>query len=94
MKKTAIFILALAFVVGLTSPSFAALRKDRDVFRGKLVSVDRSKNEVVVKDHAGKETRFTVRGAIDTNLVTGGDVVVIYQLGTNVATLVKSPRKK
>ena len=95
MKK----ITTLAFVLGLlvcfSTPSFALMRKDIGVVKGKIVSVDSEKNQITVYDHSdGQEKTFSVKRGVGS-LASGNEVSVIFKLGTSLATnvTVKAPRK-
>ena len=89
MKKTLITVLAFAFLLSFATHSFALMRKDIDVMKGSIVSIDSSKNEVVVKNAAGEQMAFNVTKGVDPSLSNGNDVIVIFKKGTNVAKSVR-----
>ena len=94
MKKTIISILVLVFVLSFSTPSFALFRGGRDVMKGKVVSINKSKNEITIKDSATNEEKtFIVKREIDPELTVGSPVTLMYQAGTNTAYWANLPRK-
>ena len=47
-----------------------------------------SRNEVTIKDNAGKEKTFISKKGLNKSLAIGSDVLVTYKIGTNVANKV------
>lgn len=94
MKKGVILAVVLGVLVCFSTPSFAIMRKDMGVIKGKIMSVDSSKNEITVWDHSdGKEKTFAVKRGVGF-LAAGNEVSLVYKLGTSLATnvTVKGPR--
>ncbi len=88
-------LVVLGVLVCLSTPSFAILRNDRGVIKGKITSVDPKKNQITIYDHSdGKEKTFSVKRGV-ASLAIGNEVNVIYKVGTSLATNVtikKAPR--
>ena len=94
MKKLSILALVAAVLICFSTPSFAVMRKDMGVVKGKIVSIKPESNEITVIDSSdGQEKSFTVKRGV-ASLESGNEVSVIYKLGTNYATnvTVKKPR--
>ena len=103
MRKITIILLALFFVSGILAVSFAASTQGapakpaeakNDIFRGKIVSLDTSKNEIVVKDKTGVEKAIAVAPKDIANLKMDDMVKVTFKEGSNVALGVKKIIKK
>ena len=94
MRKVVMWVMAVGFLFVFSSPSFAILRKDRDVARGKVVSINAANKEVTIKDSTtNQDVLFTVRKGVDPSLQIGTEVNVFFIKGTNIATSV-APRRK
>ena len=94
MKKWTIGAITVFFLLAFCSPNFAMLRKDMEAIKGKVVAVDHTKKEIIVKDDAtGQDKTFNVRKGIDPSLKTATAVTVIYKKGSNQATSVV-PRRR
>jgi hypothetical protein len=91
MKKLLIGILATGILFGAVGNSIAALKYD--YARGKLVSIDYTKGEVVILEDSCQCKMTYIGGNIDGGLTEGIRVLVIYKPGTNQATRVKTTKK-
>ncbi len=88
MKKILISAFVLLYLFCSSSEVFAQLRKDISIIRGKLIRMELSRNEVTIKDNAGKEKTFISKKGLNKSLAIGSDVLVTYKIGTNVANKV------
>jgi len=91
MQKFLTGVLAIGLLVGAVSNSFAGLTKEHT--RGKVISVDFTKHEVVILDDYSKtEVKYSAK-TIDPGVAVGVRVLVVYKPGTNQATMVKPTKK-
>ena len=91
MKKLLTGILGIVILLSATSNSFAGLTKEHT--RGKVISVDFTKHEVVILDDYSKtEVKYSAK-TIDPGVAIGVRVMVVYKPGTNQATLVKPTKR-
>lgn len=91
MRRLLTGILAFGILFGAASSSFAGLTKEHT--RGKVISVDFTKHEVVIlDDYSRTEGKYTAK-TIDPGVAVGVRVLVVYKPGTNQATLVKPTKK-
>jgi len=96
MKKITIGLLALMFVCTMSALSFAQTapsgRKAQaraDIVRGKITSIDTTKNEIVVKNKDGVEKTVAVDAKEIASLKIDENVRIKVKEGTNVAESIK-----
>ena len=99
MKKITIILFALLLICGMSALSFAqtpektAAKKaevSTEIVRGKIVSIDTGKNEIVVKENkTEKESTIVVSPEVISSLKVGEKVKVTLKAGSNVAERVK-----
>jgi len=109
MKKTKIILVVVFFLFAVgelisVSPAQAASVKKiqkTETIRGKIISVDPAKNEVVVKDNkTGAEKTIAVAPKDSASLKVDEEVRITLKAGTNRAERIKkvviivSPTKK
>ncbi|MBF0386602.1 MAG: hypothetical protein HQL20_01950 [Candidatus Omnitrophica bacterium] len=86
-------VLVSALVFCVASPAGALMRKDMGLVRGKVVDYDPRTRVLIVDGNRGEgKVQFDLSSAqvtVPTN--PGEEVVVIYKLEGNKATVVKSP---
>jgi hypothetical protein len=96
MKKIFAVVLALVFVSGVAVPCFAQAVSHKkaevvlEVVRGKIVSLDVAKKEVVVKEEkSGLDKTFTVSEKAISALKVGDNVKIKIKPGNTAAESVK-----
>jgi len=99
MKKITVILLALIFVCGLVTFSFAQTASGKtgakptvksEIIRGKIVSIDTTKNEIVVKSNkSGVEKTITVDPKDIASLKTDENVKIKIKEGSNVAESIR-----
>jgi hypothetical protein len=99
MKKITVILVALLLICGMsilsfaqTAPATGAKKPEfaTEVVRGKIVSIDTVKNEIVVKEpKTGADTTISVDPEVISSLKTDENVKVTLKAGTNVADKVK-----
>lgn len=107
MRKAIAVVIALLFLLGSTSFTFAqekrhkitkATQENIEIIRGKIVSVDQTKKEIVVKDNkTGVERSFVVSEKAIAVVKAGDEVKVKVKVGSTHAEnvkIVKSEVKK
>lgn len=103
MRKLIVVLVGLLFLCSITAigfaetPQVAAPKKPEvktEVIRGKIISIDASKNEIVVRDKAGIEKTIVVDAKTITNLKTDDQVKVTLKEGSNVALGVRKIFKR
>lgn len=108
MKKILIVITGMAFLLSLSSLTFAQSAKSSvhlknpkpamEVIQGKIISVDSTKNEIVVKDNKTAQDRtFVVNRKVIPTLTLNEEVKVKIKEGSNSAesvTVIKPKSKK
>lgn len=91
MNKLLIGILVTGILLGSAGQSLALLKVD--YARGKLVSIDYRKSEVIIREDSCNCEMIFVGGNIDAGLTEGTRVVIFYKPSTNQATRVKTTSK-
>ncbi len=87
MKKWAIVLVVMGFIFTTSSSSFAMLRKDREAVKGQVVSIDKAKNEIIIKDFStGQDRTLSPKRGIGSDVQVGLTVTAVVKRGTNVAT--------
>jgi len=106
MKKTIAGIVALSFILGLSSLTFAQTQKSTkvtsgnvEIIRGKVISIDPANKQIVVKDNKTQTDKtFVVSEKVIKVVKVGDEVKVKVKAGTNQAVSVKiiksEPQKK
>jgi len=107
MKKAIAVVVALLFLLGLTSFTFAQVKKPKttkatqeniEIVRGKVVSVDQANKQIVVKDNKTQADRsFAVSKKVIAVVKVGDEVKVKVKVGSANAEsvkIVKSEAKK
>jgi hypothetical protein len=95
MKKITILFTALVFLFGMNALSFAQAAQAKsqpktEVIKGKIISIDAAKNEIVVKNNKdGVEKTIVVDPKVTPSLKTDEAVKVRVKEGTNIAESVK-----
>ncbi len=99
MKKITVILVALIFLCGLGTFSFAQTAQGKtdkkaeaktELIRGKIISIDTTKNEIVVKDNkAGVEKTIAVDPRVIASLKTGEEVRIRVKEGSNIAESVR-----
>jgi len=98
MKKALVSLAVLITFIGLTTFCFAQQTKTTgskaEVFKGKIVSIDSGKNEVVVKAHKAGERTIVVDPTVISSLKVDEEVKITLKPGSNIAeTVVKIAQK-
>ena len=106
MKKTIAVVVALLFLLGFTSFTFANEKKDKstkatqenmEIIRGKVVSVDQPNKQIVVKNNKTQtDMTFTVSEKAIAVVKAGDEVKVKVKVGSTNAKsvrIVKSEEK-
>ena len=99
MKRITAVLIALLLMCGMTILSFAQASQatgakkvevSTETIRGKIISVDTAKNEIVVKENkTGTEKTIVVDSIIISSLKANEMVKVTLKSGSNVAEKVK-----
>jgi len=99
MKKTIIAAVALLFLLGLSSFTFAQGNKPKitkvtaenvEIIRGKIISIDSANKQIVVKDNKTQTDKtFVVSEKAIKAVNVGDEVKVKVKAGTNQAVRVK-----
>jgi len=99
MKKITVILVALLLICGMTTLNFAQTSQatgakkakvSTEVIRGKIISIDTVKNEIVVKENkTGTEKTIAVDPTVISSLKTDENVKVTLKAGSNVAEKVK-----
>ena len=100
MKKTIAVVVALLFVLGFTSFTFAsdskhkAAKESIEITRGKVVSVDTANKTIVVTDNKTQTNKtFTVSDKAIAVVKTGDEVKVKVKGGITSVKIIKSEEK-
>lgn len=105
MRKTTILLVSLLLLCSFSGLSFAQKVQGKsakkaessiEVIRGKIVSIDTTKNEVVIRNEkTGIEKTVSVSPTIISSLKTDEQAKVTLKSGTNTAESVKKivPKK-
>ena len=104
MKKITVILVALLLMCAMSQLSFAQTSQGRgakkaavntEVIRGKIISIDTAKNEIVVKENkTGTEKTITVDSKVIASLKVNEEVKVTLKEGSSIATSVKEIFKK
>jgi len=108
MKKTIAVVVALLFLLGLTNFTFAQEKKHKvtkatqenvEIIRGKVVSVDRTNRQIIVRDNKTQANRaVVVSEKVITVVKIGDEVKIKVKVGSAHAESVKivksKPKKK
>jgi hypothetical protein len=108
MKKVIVIAIVVMSLASFSTFSFAQSQKDKptkeavkevvkstEVFKGKITSIDPTKNEIVVKNNkTGTEKTFIVDPKEISSLKVGEEVKVTYKTGSNIADSIKKVVKK
>jgi len=97
MKKITVILIALIFLCGMSALSFAQTvhtgkkpEVKTEVIKGKIVSIDTAKNEIVVKDNkAGIDKTIAVDPKAIASLKTDEEVKIRVKEGSNIAESVR-----
>ena len=99
MKKISVILVVLLLVCAVATLSFAQppqatgakkAEAATEIVRGKIISIDTVKNEIVVKENkTGTEKTIAVDPAVISSLKTDENVKVTLKAGNNVAEKVK-----
>jgi len=100
VKKSIVIAVLLIALVGFTTIGLAATAKGAaalkpakisgELIQGKIVSIDKTKNEIVVKDDkTGVERTIAAKSKIIASLKVGEEVKVTLKGGSNTAEKVK-----
>jgi hypothetical protein len=108
MRKTIAVVIALLFLLGFTSFTFAQEKKHKitkttqenvEIIRGKVISVDSANKQLVVRDNKTQTDKtFAVSEKAIKAVKVGDEVKVKVKAGTNQVVSVKiiksEPQKK
>ena len=95
MKKWAIALVVMGFIFTSSSSSFAMMRRDREAVKGQVVSIDKTKNEVVIKDFSsGLDRTLSPKRGIGADVQVGATVTAVVKRGTNIATSLTVAKKR
>lgn len=90
MKKTVIMIGALAVMFVCITPSYALLRSDVSVSKGRVQAVDSSKRTITVRDDdTGTDRVYVVPAQQFSPALKGHVVVVVCNAGSNVVRAIR-----
>ena len=104
MKKITVILVALFLICAMSPLSFAQTSQGRgvkkaavntEVIRGKIISIDTAKNEIVVKENkTGTEKTIVVDPKVTISLKIGEELKVTLNKGSNIAVNLKKIVKK
>jgi predicted dinucleotide-binding enzyme len=104
MKKITVILVALLLICTMSPLSFAQTSQGRgvkkaavntEIIRGKIISINTAKNEIVVKENkTGTEKTIVVDPTVISSLKVDEDVKVALKAGSNVAEKVNKIVKK
>jgi len=96
MKKITVILVALIFLCGMCAFSSAKAAQPgkkseakAEIVRGKIVSIDTTKNEIVVKNKDGVEKTIAVDAKVIASLKTDENVRIKVKEGTNAAESIR-----
>ena len=95
MKKIMVILVALSLICGVTilsaqAADTAKAKVNTEMVKGKIVSIDAAKNEMVVKENkTGTEKTIAVDPKVISSLAAGEEVKVTLKAGSNVAEKIK-----
>jgi len=98
MKKITVILVAFLFLCGMSALSFVqaaqtpGMQKSEiktEIIRGKIISIDIAKHEIVVKTKAGEEKTIVVNSKVVRSLKVDEEVRVTLKGGSNVAMKIK-----
>ena len=90
MKRVIVMMTVAVLFFSFSTPSFALLRKDLEIAKGRVVAVDAAKNEMIITDYGtGLNKAYIVPAAVVGSLEKGKEVVVISKPGSNIARSVR-----
>ena len=103
MKKTIVAVVALLFLVGFTNFTFAkdnehkstkATQENIKIIRGKVISVDQTNKQIVVRDNKTQtDMTFTVSKKAIAVVKAGDEVKVKIKGGITSVKIIKSEEK-
>ncbi len=104
MKKITVILGALLLMCAMSTLNLAQAAQatgvkkaavNTEIIRGKIISIDTAKNEIVVKENkTGAEKTIAVDPTVISSLKVDEDVKVTLKAGSNVAERVKKIVKK
>lgn len=104
MKKITVILVALLLICVMSPLSFAQTSQgigvkkaavNTEIIRGKIISINTEKNEIVVKENkTGTEKTIVVGPTIISSLKVDEDVKVTLKAGSNVVEKAKKIVKK
>lgn len=104
MKKIIVILFALLLICGMSALSFAQTSQatgakkaavNTEIIRGKIISIDTAKNEIVVKENKTDiEKTITVDPKVIASLKTNEAVKVTLNKGSNIAVSLQKIVKK
>lgn len=99
MRKAMLVAIAIVSVVSLATFGFALAAQGKsskvaktstEVIRGKIISIDSAKNEIVIKNNkTGAESIIVVNSKEISSLKVGEEVKVTLKAGSNTAQTIK-----
>ena len=99
MRKITVILVALLFLCGISALGFAKIahapstkkaQVKTEVIKGKIISIDTAKNEIVIKNNkTGTEKAIAVDPKVISSLKTDEEVKVTLKAGSNIAEHVK-----
>jgi hypothetical protein len=103
MKKITVILVVLLLICAMSTLSFAQTSQAKgakkaevstEVVRGKIISIDKTKNEIVVKENkTGTEKTIAVDPKLISSLKANEEVRVTLKAGSNIAEKVKKITK-
>jgi len=104
MKKITVILVALLLICAMSTLSFAQTSQgtgakkavvNTEIIRGKIISIDTAKNEIVVKENkTGTEKAISIDPKVIATLKIDDQVKVTLKEGSNIAASVKKIVKK
>ncbi len=96
MKKIFSMVVVAALMLLAAPSAHALMRKDMGLVRGKVIEYDHKTRTLVIDGNRGEgQVKFDLSAAqVTAPTNPGEEVVVIYKLQGNKATVVKYPPKK
>ena len=99
MKKITVILVVLLLICAMSTLSFAQTPQstvakkaavNTEIIRGKIISIDTTKNEIVVKENkTGKEKTIAVDPKVISSLKVGENVKVTLKAESNIAEKVR-----
>jgi len=93
MKKILVIVTAVMLLGALPAPSFALLKANKTIVKGKVVTADPRKGEIsIIERGTGRTLVYRVLKPYYANFAPGADVAIIVDKKSGVASQVNALR--